>query len=130
VAFAGEEDFNKIADDAEFGQFAGLVPGMGEGSAVGRGGELAAGDEVSAQDALGHFGEREGGEAAAHVAAGIAILKAAEENLIESGAGDDTELTEAGNGLGEAPTGDTCAHSTLNDDGMLRHAAFMISPLG
>jgi len=82
---------------------------------------LAAGDKVLFPDALGHVGEGEGIQSAAHMSALIAFGKAAHEELIERGAGDDAELAEAGNRVGETPIGDAHAHAALNDLGKLHH---------
>jgi hypothetical protein len=119
VAFAGEKDFNKVGCDAELGQLARFVDGVRRRGAVGRCGRFAAGNEVRAQDALGHLRKRKGREAAAHMAAGVAILEAADEDLVECGAGNDAELAEGGDGLSETPAGYASAHTALNDDGIL-----------
>jgi len=55
--------------------------------------------------------------AAAHVAAGIAVLETARKNLIESRSGDHSELSAARDCLSETPVGDGNAHATLDDRG-------------
>jgi hypothetical protein len=55
-------------------------------------------------------------EGAADVTAVVAVLEAADEDLIESGAGDDAELALFGDGAGEPPTGNADAHTALDDD--------------
>ncbi len=60
-------------------------------------------------------------EPAAHVATGIAILQASDEYLIESRSGNNAELAEAGNRMGEPPVGDSCSHPALNDGGVEGH---------
>ena len=122
VAFAREKDFDKVGGDAELDQLAGIVGGVRRRVAIGCGRGFATGNEPGTQNALGHFRKGKGGEAAAHGASGVAILETADEDLIESGAGDDAELAEAGDGLSEPPAGDAGAHASLNDERVLEHA--------
>lgn len=116
VAFFGEEDFDEVAGDAEFLHFAGVIFDVEGEADVGLGGGFAAGDIEAVPDAGGHGGEGEVIEGAADVAALVAVLEAADEDLIEGGAGDDAELGLFSNGAGRPPTGNTDAHTALNND--------------
>ena len=55
------------------------------------------------------------------MAAGVAIGEAAHKERIERRAGDHAELTEFGDGIGQAPVRHAHPHSALNDFGKLHH---------
>ena len=55
------------------------------------------------------------------MAAGVAIGEAADKERIERCAGDNAELTEFGDGIGQTPVRDAHAHAALNDFGKLHH---------
>ena len=55
------------------------------------------------------------GHGASNVTAKIAELQAADKYLVKPGDGNDTELPEAGNRIGQVPTGHTSTHAALND---------------
>ncbi len=54
-------------------------------------------------------------QGAAAFAAQIAVLKPAGQNLVETGTGDDSELTDTRDGLSQTPVRNAHAHAALND---------------
>ena len=119
AALAGAEDFDEVGQHRKLDQltwFAALMHGRGW---VGAPRGFAAGDDVLGPDAAGHGRERESIGAAAHVAAGIAVSVAADEDLVDGGSGDAAQLSKPGNGLCETPVGRR--HSALNDAGKVRY---------
>ena len=121
VAFAGEEDLHEVGDHAELDELAGFAALMHGGERIGSVGGFSAGDEVVLPDAARDFGEGKRVQSAAHVTALIAVGEAAYEDLVEGGSGDDSELSGAGDGLRQAPVGDSDSHASLDDSGELDH---------
>ena len=121
VAFTGEKYFDKVCYYAKLLQFTRAVFRVHRQSLVGSALRLAPTDVIGPPDALGHLGERKMIEAAAHVAAGVAFLKAPGENQVQSGSRNNPELTELGYCPGKPPIGDTRTHASLNDHRIVGH---------
>ena len=99
VPLAGQIDLNKVAYDAQFDDLAQVAALVHGSDRIGHASRSATGDEVLLPDAAGHLGEREGVDAAAHVAARVAISETPDKKLVKCGSGDHSELTELGDGL-------------------------------
>jgi len=121
VVFTRQIDLDKVAHDAQLDHFAQVAALMHGHERIGHSDGLAASDVVLVPDALGHLWKGEGIQAAAHVSAGVAIGESADKERIKRRAGDDAELTEFGDRVGQAPVGDAHTHATLNDLGKLHH---------
>jgi hypothetical protein len=117
MAFAGEEDLDEVGGDAQFLGREVALDRVHAGGLVARIGGAAAGDEIGVEDAAGDLREGEVLEGAADMPFGIAVLQAAREDFVEGGAGDDAQLAQPGDGLGEAPVGHSGAHAALDDLG-------------
>jgi hypothetical protein len=63
-------------------------------------------------------------ERESHVPARVAILEAADEDLIESCAGNNTQLAQSRHSPREFPIGDSRAHAALDDRRMRGHTFF------
>ena len=77
-------------------------------------GRLAARPEILFDDLVCDAGDREAAQRPAHRTAGIAVLQAAHENGVDSGARNDAELAGHRNGTGECPIRHPNAHPSLD----------------
>ena len=115
VALAREPDLGEVGDHGQLERrLAGpqRQPGAGPVRLAGAPTTLA---EVALQHALGHRGHREGGEGAAQVAAGVAVLQPAGEHGVEGGARHDAELAGQRDLAREPPRRDADAHPALDE---------------
>src|ERR1017187_1650799 len=119
VAFARQNDFNKIGYDTKLCQFERSVLGLRWHGPVGRSFRLPAWDVICLPNTLRHFRDWKVIDTAAQVATGIAVLQTPGKNQIQRRSGNDSELAELGNCLREPPTGNAGAHSALNDRGKI-----------
>lgn len=115
VALPGEEDLAERGQDRD-----GPTPGRavdaphGEES-VGLALRKSSFHIPRIHDLLRHFQEREGRRCPAEVPTGIAVLEATDEEGVQPTPGDDAQLSSGRDGSGQAPAGNTDAHSTLDD---------------
>jgi len=122
VALPGEEDLHEVPEEAILGERWRARQAVERQTDIGRIRGLAAGDVVARPDALGHAGKRKRVECAPAVATRVTVLEPAGEHLVERRPGDDTELAEAGDRLGQPPAGDGHAHPALDDSRGSVHA--------
>src|SRR5579859_1705208 len=121
VTFAGEKNFYKIADHAEFGQFASIVFAMHREEPVRLALQLAARDVVFLTNTLRQFRNRKMFQPAAHVPARVAVLQPPDQNLVQRRAGNNSELPLLRNGSRQPPARYADAHSALNDHWIIAH---------
>ena len=76
---------------------------------------LAPGDEILIQNPAGHFGEGKFVKGSPDMASHIPQLEASGDDRVDRSAGNDTQLAEGRNGIGQFPVGDTNAHAALNN---------------
>ena len=88
-----QEHLNRVGHHGELDELARLAALVHGGGWICASARLATRDKVLGKNAAGYLGEGKGIDAAAHVTAGIAVGEAADENLIESGAGDHAKLS-------------------------------------
>src|SRR5208282_5669214 len=113
----------KVGHNTELDQLARTLLGMLVQAQVGLAFRLAARDVILFPNTFRHPGEGKTVEAAAHMPAGIAVLQAPGQDLIQGGTGNDSELAELGDGPRQPPTRYPNAHAALNDGRMLTHKA-------
>ena len=121
VPLAGQIDLDEVAHNAQLDDLAHITLLVHGRQRVGHGGGLSAGDVVLIPNALGHLREGKCIQSAAHVAAGISLIQSADKERIERCAGDNAQLTEFGDRIGQAPVGNADPHATLNDFWKLHH---------
>ena len=126
VALAGEKHLDKVSNNTQLDELARIVLGMLRQGLVGLAFWLAVGEVIRFPYTLRHFAERKMIEAAAHVPAGITVLQSPGQDLIQSRAGNDSELADLGYCARESPTGYACAHATLDDGRILAHAIYFL----
>ena len=74
----------------------------------------ATGAEVALQHVLHDGGDWETSHRTTDMAAGVAVLKAADEHSVDRGSGDHPEVAARGDGAGKSPARDAHAHPALN----------------
>ena len=121
MTFTRQKDFDEIAHHAELNQLARVFALMHRNVRIGRVGGLAPGNEILLPKAAGHLGKRKGLDPALHVPPRITVRKPSYKQLVDRGAGDDSELTEPRHRLGQAPIGNAYSHPPLYDFGKIHH---------
>ena len=78
-------------------------------------GRLTAFDEISIDDSLGYPRQWKVRQSSPHIAVGVTDLQASWQNHIQRRARDDSQLSGAGNGIGESITRHTRSHPALDN---------------
>jgi hypothetical protein len=70
------------------------------------------------EDAFGHLRQREAGQGATKITAGVAKLEAPRQHNSQRRPGNDAELPGKRDGAGQRPAGHRHAHPALNNPGL------------